>query len=95
MKKLSTLVLLMSLLPFAAHAETDKITVNGMVCAFCAAGIEKSFGKVAAVDKTIVDLDNKLVTIITKNGQTVDDAAITEIIKDNGFDTVNIERTNP
>ncbi len=95
MKKLPIYVLAMSLISFTAHAETDKITVNGMVCAFCAAGIEKSFGKVDAVAKTIVDLDNKLVTIITKDGQKVDDATIKQIIKDNGFDTVNIERTNP
>ena len=92
MKKLLILSLALGLIPFAAHAETEKITVNGMVCAFCAAGIEKSFGELSAVDKTIVDLDNRLVTVITKDGQKLDDATIEKIIKDNGFDTVDIER---
>jgi copper chaperone CopZ len=95
MKKYLMLSAAMSLISFAAHAETEKITVNGMVCAFCAQGIEKSFSKLGAVDKINVDLDNKLVTVTTKTGQTVDDVTIKQLIKDNGFDTVGIERTNP
>jgi len=94
MKKLSIYVLALSLVSFAAHAETEKVTVNGMVCAFCAQGIKKSFSKLDAVDQTIVDLDHKLVTIITKQGQKLDDATIEKAIKDNGFDTVKIERSN-
>lgn len=88
-------VLAISFLSFAAHAETAKVTVNGMVCAFCAQGLEKSFGKMDAVEKVHVDLDNMLVTIKVKDGQTLDDAAIQKAIKDNGLDTVKIERTNP
>lgn len=94
MKRLVLTVLAFSFLSFAAHAETAKITVHGMVCDFCAQGIEKSFNKLDAVDKTIVDLDNMLVTVKTKDGQTLDDATIQNVIKDNGFDTVKIERTN-
>jgi copper chaperone CopZ len=94
MKRLPLYVLMLSLVSFAAHAETDKITVNGMVCAFCAQGLEKSFGKMDAVDKINVDLDNMMVTIKVKDGQTLDDAAIQKAIKDNGLDTVKIERSN-
>lgn len=95
MKKFLFLMLMLGLTPLAAHAETDKVTVNGMVCAFCAQGLEKSFGKVAAVEKINVDLDAMLVTLTIKNGQTLDDATIKKTIKDNGLDTVKIERTTP
>lgn len=92
MKKLSLFVLGLTLLSFSARAETEKVTVNGMVCAFCAAGIKKSFSKLPDVDQTIVDLDQMLVTIVTKDGKKLDDMVIRKVIKDNGFDTVKIER---
>lgn len=98
MKKLLAGMMALSLVSFAAHtahAETDKITVNGMVCAFCAQGLEKSFGKMSAVDKVNVSLDNMLVTIYIKDGQALGDDAIKQTIKENGLDTVTIERTNP
>lgn len=95
MKKCLTLVLAMSFISFAAHAETAHVTVNGMVCAFCAQGLEKSFGKMDSVDKINVDLDNMQVTIAVKSGKQLDDAAIKKAITDNGLDTVKIERTNP
>lgn len=95
MKKYLMLIAAMSLISFAAHAETAHVTVNGMVCAFCAQGLEKSFGKMDAVDKIDVDLDKMTVTIAVKDGKQLDDAAIEKAIKDNGLDTVKIERTNP
>ncbi|MFY9288002.1 MAG: heavy-metal-associated domain-containing protein [Alphaproteobacteria bacterium] len=95
MKKLIIAVGLLSLLAVPAFAETAKVTVNGMVCAFCAVGIKKSFGKLDAVEKVDVDLDSKLVTIKTKDGQTLDDAAIKQVITDAGYDSVTIVRSNP
>jgi copper chaperone CopZ len=95
MKKHLMIVLAMSLVSFAAHAETAHVTVNGMVCAFCAQGLEKSFGKLDSVGKTEADLDNKQVTITIKDGKQLDDATIEKAIKKNGLDTVKIERTNP
>lgn len=95
MKKLVILVLAFNLIPFAARAETDLITVNGMVCAFCAQGLEKSFGKIGIIDKINVNLDNMLVTLHIKDGQVLDDGTIRQAIKENGLDTVKIERTSP
>lgn len=94
MKKLAFYSLMLSLIAFSAHAETDKITVNGMVCAFCAQGLEKSFGKIDVIDKINVDLDNMMVTLHVKDGQKLDDATIQKAIKENGLDTVKIERSN-
>ncbi len=71
-----------------AHAETIKATVNGMVCAFCATGIEKSFTALPEVDHVKVDLEEKLVTINTKQGQTLDDAQVEKVISDAGY-TIN------
>jgi copper chaperone CopZ len=76
----------------AAHAETILASVNGMVCAFCATGLEKTFKKQAAVDSVKVDLEKKLVTLATKPNQTLDDATVTKLIAAAGYTVVGIER---
>jgi len=76
----------------AAFADTIKVSVNGLVCAFCATGIEKTFKKQSAVDQVNVDLDNKLVTINTKPDQKLDDGTITKLINDAGYQVTNIAR---
>ena len=63
-----------------AWAETITTTVNGMVCAFCATGIEKTFRKQAEVATVKVDLPAKTVTITTKPDKTLNDAKIKEIV---------------
>lgn len=80
------------LLAGAAHAETIKANVNGLVCSFCATGIEKSFKAQPEVDSVTVDLDKKLVTIATKPEQTLDDAAITKVLTDAGYTVTGIAR---
>jgi cation transport ATPase len=72
--------------------ETIKATVNGMVCAFCATGIEKKFRTKPEVDTVKVDLPKKLVTIKTKPGQTISDAAVTQVINYAGYSIKNIVR---
>ncbi len=75
-----------------AFADTIKVSVNGLVCAFCATGIEKTFKKQSAVDQVNVDLDNRLVTINTKPNQKLDDATITKLINDAGYQITGISR---
>lgn len=75
-----------------AYAETIKATVNGMVCAFCAAGIEKTFKGQPEVGSVKVDLDHKLVTIHTKDGETLNDDKIEKIINDAGYTVADIAR---
>ena len=75
-----------------AYADTIKATVNGLVCSFCATGIEKTFKKQDAVEDVKVDLDTKLVTIHTKNGKNIDDKTITNLIKDAGYSVTDIKR---
>jgi copper chaperone CopZ len=76
----------------SALAETIKATVHGMVCAFCATGIEKKFKTNPEVDTVKIDLARKLVTLKTKPGQTISDAKITEVIKYTGYSVENIVR---
>jgi copper chaperone CopZ len=75
-----------------AYADTIKASVNGLVCAFCATGIEKTFKKQSAVDRVEVDLENRLVTISTKPQQTLDDTTVTRLITDAGYSVTGITR---
>ena len=88
------LTLLATLLLFstAVQAETIRATVNGMVCAFCATGIEKTFKKQAAVADVKVDLESKLVTLTTKPDKTLDDATIKKLIAAAGYAVTDIQR---
>lgn len=92
MKKLLLTSVLFFALSGAAHAETIKAKVNGMVCAFCATGIEKSFTALPEVGHVKVDLEQKLVTINTKQGQTLDDAHVEKVIRDAGYTITGIVR---
>jgi copper chaperone CopZ len=75
-----------------AFAETITTTVNGMVCAFCATGIEKTFRKQPEVATVHVDLEKKLVTVTTKPGRTLSDAKVKEIVTYSGYTMGKIVR---
>jgi copper chaperone CopZ len=75
----------------ALAAESVKATVNGMVCAFCAQGIEKRLSKMEATKAVFVDLKNKTVAIEAKEGKTLDQKAISAEITDAGYDVVKME----
>lgn len=75
----------------AFAAESMKVTVNGMVCAFCAQGIEKSLLKMPATKAVFVDLKRKIVAVEAKDGQTLDGKKISAEIKDAGYDVVKLE----
>ena len=74
-------------------AETITTTVHGMVCAFCATGIEKTFRKQPEVATVKVDLPKKQVVITTKPGKTLSDAKIKEVVTYSGYTMGNIVRT--
>jgi len=72
-------------------ANSIKVTVNGMVCAFCAQGIEKRISKMDATKDVFVDLKKKTVAVEAKDGQVLDAKAISAEIVDAGYDVVKIE----
>ena len=71
--------------------ESVKVTVNGMVCAFCAQGIEKGLMSMPAAKLVFVDLKKKVVAVEAKDGQTLDSKKITAEITDAGYDVVKLE----
>lgn len=83
---------------FAARAESpvcsaDAIAgVNGMTCNYCVESIKETLGTQEAVAATEVDLDSAQVTITFKPGQTLDDAAIRQLITEAGYELTSIDR---
>lgn len=75
----------------ALAASSVKATVNGMVCAFCAQGIEKTIAKMDATKAVFVDLKSKVVLVEAKDGWTLDEKAISAAIVDAGYDVVKME----
>ncbi len=92
MKKLLMLTSAIIIMSGTAYAETIKASVNGLVCSFCATGIEKTFKKQSEVESVHVDLDSKLVTIKTKSEKSLDDATVTKLITDAGYSVTGITR---
>jgi mercuric ion binding protein len=92
MKKYLLTIIVIFGLTAAVSADTIKATVNGMVCGFCATGIEKTFRAQPEVKSVDVDLENKLVTIQTKAGQKMDDAKIKKLLGNAGYSVVAVAR---
>ncbi|AGH95941.1 heavy-metal-associated domain-containing protein [Pseudobdellovibrio exovorus] len=94
MKKIITIALLFSSVAFAqANAPIDSariktVGVNGMVCAFCAQGIEKKFKSQSEVEDIEVSLEKKFVKIKFKEGKSLSEDKITELLKDSGYEAV-------
>ena len=68
------------------------VSVNGLVCDFCARSIEKMFEKKKAVSRISVDLENMLITIFLKDNQKLNDETIIEVINDSGYDVTEVKR---
>ena len=76
----------------AECADTINVKVDGLVCDFCARALEKVFGKRDGVEGIKVDLDNGNVMVAMKPRQTIDDATLTKLITDSGYNVRSIER---
>ena len=86
MKKLWLILLLMS---SNLWAVSQKIEVNGMVCAFCAQGIEKSLNNIDSTKDVFVNLDEGFV-ILESQSEGVAEEKIKKIIVDAGYDVTQI-----
>lgn len=92
MRRIILTLAVLAALSGSAVAETIHTTVNGMVCAFCATGIEKTFRKQPEVASVKVDLPKKTVTITTKPGKTLSDSKIKEVVTYSGYTMGKIVR---
>ena len=79
---------------FAAQATTIEMTVNGLVCGFCAQGIEKTLRKNPATDDVLVSLEHRLVAIATKPDADIADDELRRALKDAGYDVTAIAVTD-
>ena len=91
MKLISAGLLGVVLAFISVASASTKITVNGMVCAFCAQGIEKSLSKIPEVKAVFVDLKNKVVIVEAREGLALSERSITQSITDAGYDVIKIE----
>lgn len=62
------------------------IEVSGLVCEFCAKGIEKKFKDKTEVDEIYIDLDKAQVQIILKKNKNLSDKEIKETVESAGYD---------
>lgn len=69
--RLFFMMMTLALLPISAYANTWVAKVDGMVCAFCAKGIETKLKQDPAVDTVTISLDDKTVTVTSKKDKTV------------------------
>jgi copper chaperone CopZ len=93
MKKSVHVVCALLLASFGARAGTIEMQVYGLVCGFCAQGIEKTLRKNPATQDVVVSLEHKLVAIATRDGTDIADDVLTKALTDAGYDVKGITRT--
>jgi len=93
MKRLSLSIALLGLAA-VAQAATIEMTVNGLVCGFCAQGIEKTLRKNPATADVLVSLENRLVAVATKEGADIPDGDLKKALTNAGYDVKAIQRTD-
>lgn len=72
-----------------AFASELTVGVKGMVCGFCAQGIEKKFKAEKEVESVNVNLENKFVKLKFKDGAIpLTNEKIAQILKDSGYEAV-------
>jgi copper chaperone CopZ len=86
-------VLLTTANAFAAQ-QTIQVELDGLVCAFCAQGVEKKMKAQAATDKVFVSLDKKVTLVALKEGQDIPDETIKSEITNAGYVVKGISRTS-
>lgn len=85
---------LLSLAASIAQATTIEMNVKGLVCAFCAQGIEKKLRKFPATADVVVSLEERLVAVALKDGQDIPDADLRKALTDAGYTVTTIWRTD-
>ena len=69
-----------------------RLKVDGMVCPFCAYGLEKRLEQIASIDEVLIRISDGLVQIRTKRDQELTDEVLADVVKKSGFSLIEIER---
>ena len=88
-----TAILLTTSSAFAVQ-QTIQVELDGLVCAFCAQGVEKKMKAQAATDKVFVSLNKKVTLVALKEGQDIPDETIKSEITNAGYVVRGISRTS-
>ena len=88
------LVALLMLAPLVVRAATIEMHVNGLVCAFCAQGIEKKLRKFPATADVVVSLEQRVVAVSLKDGQDIPDAELRKALTNAGYTVTTIQRSD-
>ena len=75
----------------AQAGDTVKLQVNGMVCAFCAQGIEKRLTSLPETGELYINLAQKVVAVQPKAGQLINIEKVKAEITEAGYDVVKVE----
>ena len=88
------LIALLLLGPIAVRAATVEMHVNGLVCAFCAQGIEKQLRKFPATADVVVSLEQRVVAVGLKDGQDIPDDELRKALTNAGYTVTAIQRSD-
>jgi copper chaperone CopZ len=95
MKVLKPIVIALALsAATVSTAATIEMDVNGLVCAFCAQGIEKKLRAFPATSDVVVSLEERLVAVSTKEGQDIPDDELRRALTDAGYTVNGIRRAD-
>ncbi|OUT49150.1 MAG: hypothetical protein CBB68_12085 [Rhodospirillaceae bacterium TMED8] len=77
-----------------AIGDTLTFNVNGLVCSFCAHGLNKGIGKLDYTDKksVFVDINNQIVKVVILKQPDIDKTI--KVITDSGYDVSKITYKN-
>lgn len=75
----------------SATPSSLKLQVNGMVCAFCAQGIEKRLKAMPETGPVFIDLRNKVVAVEPRPGQTLNAERVAGEVREAGYEVVATE----
>lgn len=78
----------------ATQPTTIEMEVDGLVCAFCAQGIEKKLRQNAATADVFVSLEHRLVAVATKPDQDISDANLKSLLTEAGYTLRGVKRTH-
>ena len=78
---------------FAARADTIEMKVFGMVCGFCAQGVETRLRKIPGTVDVFVSLETQLVAVRARDGTDISDEDLRNAIAAAGYDLKSVART--
>ncbi len=76
----------------STYAETVQAKISGMVCAFCANGLEAKFNKVDGVKKIDISLEKGSLSVEFAGKIKLSDEELKELITSNGYEVRSLKR---